>query len=75
MDETPLRKVRLALGVTQMEVSKAIGIDQSTYSKIEAGEKASADVAAKIAAFFGEPLTEIHVLYPDRFTRFMEKAP
>ena len=74
MGETPLRKIRESMGLTQRDVAKSVGIDQSTYCKAEQGIQCNPDTAAKIARFFGEPLNELHVLYPERFARFMEKT-
>jgi len=74
MRDTPLRKTRLAMGFTQAEVAKAAGIGQSAYSRIETGEGVSAEVAERLVHFLGEPLTELHVLYPGRYERFMERT-
>lgn len=74
MPDTPLRKIREAMGVTQSEVATAIGVDQSTFCKVEQGAGCTRDTAERIVGFFGEPLTELHVMYPSRYTRFMERA-
>jgi hypothetical protein len=49
-----------------------VGITQSSYCKIERGDRARPEAAEKIVAYFGPPLTEEMVLYPDRFPRFLE---
>jgi DNA-binding XRE family transcriptional regulator len=71
---TPLRKVRIAVGLSGVDVANAVDIAQSTYSKLEAepGYRTSADVAERIAKFFGPPLTEEMILWPERFPRFMQ---
>jgi transcriptional regulator with XRE-family HTH domain len=71
---TPLRKMRTALGLKGVDVARACSLEQSTYSKIENNPayRASPDAAEKIVHFFGPPLTEEMVLYPDRFPRFLE---
>jgi putative transcriptional regulator len=69
---TPLRKLRKQRGLSTTEVGAAIGVDQSTYSRIETTGKTSAETAAKIVDYFGRAfITELHVLYPDRFPDFM----
>jgi transcriptional regulator with XRE-family HTH domain len=69
---TPLRKLRTRLGLSQIDVAEAVGITQSSYCKIERGDRARPEAAEKIVAYFGPPLTEEMVLYPDRFPRFLE---
>lgn len=66
--DTPLKKARIARGLTQTEVADAVGIDQSTYSKIESGDKTSAAVAEKISQFFAGKVSETQILYAERFT-------
>ena len=70
---TPLRKIREARGISQAEVAKAVGLAQSTYCKIEQGApyRAQADNAEKISRYFGGAVSEIHVLFPERFPEFM----
>lgn len=70
---TPLRKLRIALGLTGPEVAEGAGISQSAYTKVELGDyTASPDVAARLVEFFGPPLTEEHILFHQRFPRFLE---
>jgi transcriptional regulator with XRE-family HTH domain len=73
---TPLRKLRKQRGLSTTEVGAAIGVDQSTYSRIETTGKTTPERAAMIVAYFGGPgfITELHVLYPERFPDFMEQG-
>lgn len=72
---TPLRKLRKARGFSTTEVAKAVGLDQSTYSRIETSGATSREKAEAIADWFGrEWITELHILYPDRFPDFMEQG-
>jgi transcriptional regulator with XRE-family HTH domain len=73
MDEqTPLRKIRRFRGMSQMQVAARVGINQSHFSKIERGDvKPTPEVAEKLARFFGHAITELEILYPERY---MEKT-
>jgi transcriptional regulator with XRE-family HTH domain len=66
---TPLKHIRKSRGMTAAGVAAALSMDQGHYTKIENGASTSAATAAKIAAYFAPAITEIHVLYPDRFPR------
>lgn len=66
--KSPLRRVREAKGQTIVEVCRAVGTDPGNLSRIENGkQKASTDVAAKLAKHFVDELTEMEILYPERF--------
>lgn len=68
MERTPLRIEREKREWTTVSVAQAVEIDQSYYSKIELGKiKPSPEIAAKIARHFGNTVTEIQILYPERF--------
>lgn len=66
---TPLKRIRLEKGIKQIDLAGKVGIDQSHLSRIESGrERASPDVAAKLAEQIGrEWITELHILYPERY--------
>ena len=66
---TPLRAEREKRDdVAASQVAKAVGIDQSYYSKIELGKiKPSAEIAERIALYFGHAVSEMQILYPERF--------
>lgn len=67
-EDTPLRKARKAAGKTVSEVARAIEVDQSTLSRLELGtQKASARQAEGLARYLGT-VSEIEILYPERFT-------
>jgi transcriptional regulator with XRE-family HTH domain len=68
--KTPLQLARERRGLTQSQVAAQIGMDRSYYGRIENGQfKAHADLAKKIAAFFGSPLTRDHVLFPEEYVK------
>lgn len=66
--KSPLRRVREAKGQTIVEVCRAVGTDPGNLSRIENGkQKASTDLAEKLAKHFGDAITEMEILYPERF--------
>ena len=66
--ETPLYKLRHAVGVTIIEVSLAIGINNGNLSKLERGlNRASPDTAAALVAYYKGAINELHLIYPERF--------
>lgn len=76
--ETPLRKVRKATSQTLEGVAAAVGIDVTTLSRIERGERTSPETAEKLAKYFQlvlpggsvKPLIdELQILYPERYTQ------
>lgn len=70
---TPLRKARLDKGWRLADVvSRLAGLDCSTdtgnLSRVELGkQQASPSLAENLSRVFDGALTEIHILYPDRF--------
>ena len=72
---TPLKEAREKRGLTQREVATAVHIDPTFYGRLEnmkAG--ASTDVAAALARFFGHEITEMQILYPERYVTEEESA-
>lgn len=66
--KTPLRLVRKRREMTIVQVAMAVGLDPGNLSRIERGcQTPSKDVAEKLANFFGNEITEIHILYPERY--------
>ena len=63
-------KIRNEKRITQIDIASVLGIDMSTYSKIESGKIAlSIDRLAKIASFF--ELEVIDVLYwPQKYVKY-----
>ena len=69
--KTPLLKVREAKGVSQAAVAKAVGLDQTTYCKLEtAVNRGRAGNAERICQYFGGALTELHIMFPERYKKF-----
>jgi putative transcriptional regulator len=70
--KTPLRRMRESAGKTIVEVGRSVGVDPGNLSRIENGkQKASTELAEKLAKFFEGSITELEILYPERF----ETAP
>ena len=66
--DTPLKKLRIARGLSQTEVAKAVGIDQGGLSKIEGGTHLPRrETAEALVKYFGSALTEMHLFYPSRY--------
>lgn len=66
--QSPLRRIRTARSLTLAEVSRAVGTDPANLSRIETMKQpASAELAEKLVAYYGSGITEIEVLYPERF--------
>ena len=72
---TPLRRAREQRGLTIVQVSAATGIDPGNLSRIERGTQVpSKDVAIKLAGHF-EGLTEMEIIFPERFPAEATGAP
>lgn len=64
----PIKAVRIQRGLTLQAVAHAVGTDAGNLSRIENGkQRASAEMAEKLAKHFGYAITEIQILYPERF--------
>jgi len=51
-----------------MQVSSATGVDIGDMSRLERGiQTASKSVAEKLARFYAGELTEMHIIYPERY--------
>lgn len=65
----PLKAARLKRGLTLSEVAAAVGTDAGNISRMENGkQQPSPKTAEALAKFFGYEITEIQILYPERFT-------
>ena len=66
--KSPLRKARERTGQTIVEVCRAVGTDPGNLSRVENGKQRSSTVLAeRLAKHFGSDLTEMEILYPERF--------
>jgi transcriptional regulator with XRE-family HTH domain len=73
MTATPLRKARMARGLTQEQVAQRVQIHQGSYSRIERADPhdrtsgVTSDLAKQLVKLFRhQGLTELHILYPHR---------
>ncbi|MDY7579369.1 helix-turn-helix transcriptional regulator [Herbaspirillum sp. RTI4] len=65
---SPLRAARLRQGKTLAEISHDVGTNPGNLSRIETCQQtASPALAEKLAKVFGYAITEIQILYPERF--------
>ena len=68
MSITPLRLARLKRGLRLADVAKGIGSTPAQLSMVEtAKHRPSADLAARISSFFKGEVSEMEILYPERF--------
>ncbi|OSI21674.1 helix-turn-helix domain-containing protein [Neisseria dumasiana] len=66
---TPLKKARLAEGLTLKEVAKHVNSDTGNISRIERGKQMpSKELVSKLVDLFSsQGITEVHIIYPERF--------
>lgn len=64
---TALFRARQKRGLRQRDVANAVDIDQGYYSRIENGAAVSPEIAERVAKFFGHEVTEMQILYPERY--------
>jgi transcriptional regulator with XRE-family HTH domain len=65
---TPLRSVRVRRGLTLQAVADAVGFDTGNLSRMEQGKQpASRDMAERLAAYFNYEVTELQLIYPERY--------
>lgn len=68
MEKTPLRQAREQREMTISEVARAVETDPGNLSRVERREqRASPELAQRLARFFGYSVSEIQILYPERF--------
>ncbi len=66
---TPLRAARERIGKQQKDVCAELKIDPGHYCRMELGTgRPSPEVAAILAKYFGHAVTEMQLLYPERYT-------
>lgn len=65
---TPLRRAREKRNLTIQKVAEAVGIDSGNLSRIERGNQTpSKKLTEKLVAFFDNEVTEVQILFPERF--------
>jgi transcriptional regulator with XRE-family HTH domain len=65
---TPLRQARERRNLTIQQVAAAVGIDSGNLSRIERGQQVpSKELTEKLAKYFGGEITELQIIYPERF--------
>jgi|TARA_R110000851_G_scaffold6006_1_gene24443 putative transcriptional regulator len=66
-EASPLRNIRKLNGFSLQDVCVEVGVDHSHLSRIERGEKTSAVLAERLSSFFKNEISEIEILYPERY--------
>ncbi|MGE1562106.1 helix-turn-helix domain-containing protein [Pantoea septica] len=73
--QTPLRKMRVEKGLTISEVAIATELDVGNLSRIERGiQVTSLETAEKLSKFFKGKITEMQILYPQRYMSAADNA-
>ena len=71
---SPLRKIRLKKRLTLAAVSAAVGTDAGNLSRLERRTQvAGPDIAARLSRFFGGAISELEIIYPERYPRDDER--
>ena len=72
---TPLRIEREKNELTTREVARALGVNQSQYSRVENGKRRpSPDLANRLAKYFRNKVTRDQILFPEDYMRPPKKA-
>ncbi|MEB5707403.1 helix-turn-helix domain-containing protein [Pantoea anthophila] len=72
---TPLRKMRVEKKLTISEVAIATQLDVGNLSRIERGiQVPSLETAEKLSRFFKGKITEMQILYPQRYMKSADTA-
>ncbi|WBG90053.1 helix-turn-helix transcriptional regulator [Pantoea piersonii] len=72
---TPLRKMRVEKKLTISEVAAATQLDVGNLSRIERGiQVPSLETAEKLSRFFKGKITEMQILYPQRYMKSADTA-
>lgn len=67
--DTPLRRVRKRKGLTLDDLAAVLGCHNSTMSRIDSGKRvATPDQAARLKKYLGRGISELQILYPERYT-------
>lgn len=66
--KSPLRQARESRGLTLKDVANGVSMDPGNLSRVERGEQVpSKEVVEALARFFGNSVTELQIIYPERF--------
>lgn len=65
---TPLKAARTKRELTIRDVAQACGCSFVTISRIERGDSTTPELAEKISRYFDGEVTELQILYPERFS-------
>lgn len=72
---TPLRKMRVEKKLTISDVAIATQLDVGNLSRIERGiQVPSLETAEKLSRFFKGKITEMQILYPQRYMKSADTA-
>lgn len=72
---TPLKEIRVRRGLTLDAVSRSVDTDTGNLSRIENGKQgASVQLAERLSKFYAGEISELAILYPDRFRTAHEDA-
>tara|TARA_B100000795_G_scaffold70697_1_gene49655 strand:- start:6937 stop:7155 length:219 start_codon:yes stop_codon:yes gene_type:complete len=66
---SPLRQIRIEKGLSLKEVSASVGTTHGHLSRIERGDTTTRELAQKLSDFFDKKISEMEILYPERFTQ------
>lgn len=73
--QTPLRKMRVEKKLTIAEVALAVQCDVGNLSRIERGTQiTSLEMAEKLSRFYDGMITEMQILYPQRYMKSVSDA-
>ncbi|MET3122624.1 putative transcriptional regulator [Oxalobacteraceae bacterium GrIS 2.11] len=65
---TPLRLARERRGFTLKHVADSVDMDPANLSRVERGEQIpSKETVAALAKFFGHEVTEMQIIFPERY--------
>ena len=68
MNKSPLRQCREEMGLSVNRVARDLDIDAGNLSRMERGLMAvSPQLAEKLARHYGYRISEMQILYPERF--------
>ena len=71
---SPLKKIREKRNLKIVEVAEKVGVTPSNLGRIERGAQIPNRVLAeKLAVFFDGEISEMEILYPERFSAASQK--